>query len=300
VTVTELTVFVSTLAASQLGLVRTDQVPAGDRARLRHLARRGVLEHAAKGVYRVRGAPVSWQQRLTAAAWALGREAVVSHAAASRWHGLEGFADDRVEFTLPRELARRATPGAIVHATEHLPRSDVRRVRGLPVTAPVRTIIDLARAGEALGRLEQAIDSAVELRLVTVDRLVDRVTSIRGPGRWGLAVLDEALLDAGGHTVLERAFLRLVRLAGLSRPRTQVVHREGGRHIARVDFLFPGRDLVVEVSGGRGHSSPAARAKDAARRNELQRLGRQVIEFTYEQVVRRPDEVIATLRAFLQ
>lgn len=298
-TVTELTVFVSTLAASQLGLVRTDQVPAGDRARLRHLARRGVLEHAAKGVYRVRGAPVSWEQRLTAAAWALGREAVVSHAAAARWHGLEGFVDDRVEFTLPRELARRATPGAIVHATEDLPRSDVRRVRGLAVTAPARTIIDLARAGEALGRLERAIDSAVELRLVTVDRLVDRVNSITGPGRWGLAVLDEALLDAGGHTVLERAFLRLVRLAGLPRPRTQVVHRKEGRHVARVDFLFTGRDLVVEVSGGRGHSSPAERAKDAARRNELQRLGRQVIEFTYEQVVRRPDEVIATLRAFL-
>jgi very-short-patch-repair endonuclease len=300
VTVTELTVFVSTLAASQLGLVRTNQVPADERARLRHLARRGVIVHAAKGVYRVRGSPVSWEQRLTAAAWALGREAVVSYVSAARWHGLEGFADDRLEFTLPRAVSRRATPGAIVHATEHMPRADVRRVRGLPVTAPARTILDLARAGESLTRLERAIDSAIELRLVTLDRLVDRVTSIVGPGRWGLAVLDEALLDAGGHTVLERAFLRLVRLAGLPRPRTQVVHRETGRHVARVDFQFPGRDLVVEVSGGRGHSSPAERAKDAVRRNDLQRLGRRVIEFTYEQVVRCPDEVIATLRAFLQ
>jgi very-short-patch-repair endonuclease len=278
VTVTELTFFVSTLAASQLGLVRTEQVAAGDRARLRHLARRGVIVHAAKGVYRVCGAP---------------------HSAAARWHGLEGFADDRVELALPRAVGRRATPGAIVHASRHLPRTDVRRVRGLPVTAPGRTIIDLARAGESPARIERAIDSAIELRLVTLDRLLDRASSIVGPGRWGLAVLDAALLDAGGHSVLERAFLRVVRLAGLPRPQTQVVHREIGRHLARVDFLFPRHGLVVEVSGGRGHSSPAERAKDAARRNDLQRLGRQVIEFTYEQVVRRPAEVVATLRAFL-
>src|SRR5690606_42052459 len=107
------------------------------------------------------------------------------------------------------------------------------------------------------------------------------------------------LLDAGGHTALERLFLRLVRESGLPIPVPQVVHRHDGRHVARVDFLFADHDLVVEVSGGRGHSSPSERAKDARRRNELQRLGRTVLEFTYEQVTRRPDQVIATLTEFL-
>ncbi len=107
------------------------------------------------------------------------------------------------------------------------------------------------------------------------------------------------LLDAGGHTTLERLFLRLVRESGLPIPVPQVVHRHEGRHVARVDFLFADHDLVVEVSGGRGHSSARERAKDARRRNEPQRLGRTVLEFTYEQVTRQPEHVIATLTEFL-
>jgi very-short-patch-repair endonuclease len=57
--------------------------------------------------------------------------------------------------------------------------------------------------------------------------------------------------------------------------------------------------VVVEVSGGRGHSSAADRAKDARRRNELQQLGRVVLEFTYEDVVERPAYVVRTLRTTL-
>ena len=54
--------------------------------------------------------------------------------------------------------------------------------------------------------------------------------------------------------------------------------------------------LIVEVSGRRGHSSDAERAKDAQRRNELQILGYTVLEFTYADIKDRPDYVLATLR----
>jgi very-short-patch-repair endonuclease len=54
--------------------------------------------------------------------------------------------------------------------------------------------------------------------------------------------------------------------------------------------------LIVEVSGRRGHSSDAERAKDAQRRNELQTLGYTVLEFTYTDIKDRPDYVLATLR----
>jgi very-short-patch-repair endonuclease len=55
----------------------------------------------------------------------------------------------------------------------------------------------------------------------------------------------------------------------------------------------------VEVSGRRGHSSDAERAKDAQRRNELQHLGFVVLEFTNRQVRDEPGYVIATLRRHL-
>ena len=80
-------------------------------------------------------------------------------------------------------------------------------------------------------------------------------------------------------------------------PVPQAIHRHDGRHVARVDFLFAAQSLVVEVSGGRGHSSAAERAKDARRRNELQQLGRTVLEFTYEDVTQRPSYVVRALEA---
>ncbi len=90
-----------------------------------------------------------------------------------------------------------------------------------------------------------------------------------------------------------------MRTAGLPRPTCQVVHRRDGRTFARVDFLFDGADVVVEVSGRRGHASDAERARDAQRRNELQDAGRRVFEYTFAQVMREPGVVVATMRARL-
>ena len=112
--------------------------------------------------------------------------------------------------------------------------------------------------------------------------------------------VEEMLTDSGGHTMLERRFLELVREAGLPRPRTQVVFRDGNRHVARVDFLFDGLGVVVEVSGQKGHSAPSDRLRDAQRRNELQDLGYRVFEYTYDEVVKHPAVVRNTLRLRLR
>ena len=74
-----------------------------------------------------------------------------------------------------------------------------------------------------------------------------------------------------------------------------MIHREGGRQIARVDFLFEAAGVVVEVSGRLGHSSPAERAHDAQRRNELQDIGRRVYEYTWEDVTERAGFVRRTM-----
>ena len=122
-----------------------------------------------------------------------------------------------------------------------------------------------------------------------------RLQTLRGSGRWGCRLIDRLVEDSGGHSMLERRFLELVRHARLPRPRTQVVHRRGGRHVARVDFLFDEVGVVVEVSGRLGHSSPRERARDAQRRNELQELGRKVYEYTWEDVTEQAAMVRRTL-----
>ena len=72
--------------------------------------------------------------------------------------------------------------------------------------------------------------------------------------------------------------------------------RDGQQRVARVDFLFADAGVIVEVSGRVGHSSPAERARDARRRNELQDIGLVVYEFTRTQVFERPACVVSAMR----
>lgn len=260
---------------------------------------RGSLVLVVPGVWRVAGAPVTWEQQLTAGLEWLGPVAVVSGLAVAALSGYDGFPPGPVEFTVPRSARWRAGP-FIVHTTVKLELIDRAMVRGYPVTSAARTIIDLAGRDITAARLADAIDSATRGGLVTAAFLSTRMAALR-PGRpRGIRRLDELVLDAGGHSYLERRFLRLVRESGLPRPRCQVVHRRDGKTVARVDFDFVPSTVVVEVSGRRGHVSDSDRDKDTRRRNELQRQGRRVLEFTTAHVLDDPEYVVRTLRENLE
>ncbi len=291
---------VARFAAPQHGAVSTAQLTAqGIRwRRWNRLAQEGWLTAAAPGVLVVAGSPATWERSLWVAVLALGPDARVSHRSAAALHGLDRSARDTVEVTVPREQrgrGRSVPDGVVVHTTAHLGRIDSVRVRELRVTSATRTIIDLARCGVPRAVIEASIDSAVRLGLSSPIVLERRVQELRGRGRWGCRLLDDLLVDSGGHTMLERRFLTLVRRAGLPRPRTQVVHRRGTRTVARVDFCYDEYDLVIEVTGRHGHSSPAERAIDAQRRNELQELGRTVYEYTWHHVTDEQAYVARTL-----
>ena len=287
---------VTALAATQHGVLsRAQLIELGiPRRRWRRGIEEGWLSVAGRGVYAVAGSPESLTRRLWLGLLVLGPTAVVSHEAAAWLHRFDRCVDDRAEFTVPR-ARRSAGVGLIVHSTRSLPAIDRTRVDGLACTSATRTILDLAATGITTGRLEAAIDSAVRSGATSAVVLERRLQQRRGPGQAGTALLERVLPDSGGHSPLERRFLTLMRTAGLPRPRPQVVHRRDGRTFARVDFLFE-PDVVVEVSGRRGHASDAERAKDAQRRNELQDAGRRVFEYTAQQVFEQPDHVVETMR----
>jgi very-short-patch-repair endonuclease len=294
------------IAARNDGLVDECQlrsvgvVGPGDRRVLARLVREGRLVKAAPQVWQVEGAPPTWCQRLRIGLIALGERACVSHDAAAQLHRFDRTPSDRVEFTVPRP-AKRPPAGSAVHSTRYLPPIDVVRVDGLRTTSATRTVIDLARARVSEERLAAAIDSAVRTGSSSPATLQRRLAALRGPGRWGCRRIDELLAGSGGHTMLERLFLELMREARLPRPDPQVVFRDdSGTTIARVDFLYPAWSIVVEVTGRLGHSTPSERAKDAQRRNELQDIGLRVHEYTWEDVTRRPEYVKESMTARLR
>ena len=291
---------VATVAASQHGALSVSQArELGLRRKAMYRAiELGLLTRVHSGVLVIAGAPDTWMRRLQIGLLALGGDGWISHRSAARLHGLDRFRGDDLDFTVLR--GRRGARGVRrLHTTDNVGPLDVVMVNGLRCTSATRTIIDLAYIGTPESQLGPAIDSAVRLGLSAPTALARRLSQLRGRGRRGARRLDALLLDSGGETVLERAFLRLMRQAGLPRPATQVVRRRGGEHVARVDFLFESYRIVVEVSGQHGHASPTERARDAQRRNELIDLGYRTYEYTWSDVNGRPDHVVATMRTRL-
>ena len=286
------------LAASQEGLVSIEQLAdlGMSTDQRKRLAKNGWIRRVAPGVWAMAGSPTTHRQALRSGLLALGSDACVAFETAAALHDLDRSDPTAVEFLVPRD-GRRCESHFVVHHSWFIKRIDVITIQGFRCTSATRTILDLALARKKRIRIEAAIDSAVRLGLSSPQVLAQRLTTLRGSGRWGCRTIDRLLEDSGGHSLLERKFLALVRRAGLPRPLTQVIYRKGDRHVARVDFLFEKQRVVVEVSGGRGHSSPTERARDAQRRNELQDLGLRVYEFTWEQVTQHEAQVRDSLRA---
>lgn len=308
------------LAAHQEGVFSLAQARrlGFDRHAIDWRRRSGRWPLARRGVVRLPGAPPTWHSEVLAGWLVLGDRGAVARQSAAVLLGLEGVAvPGTPSFVVPRgslavvggvrlHVTRALEPIDVVTVRRELPpaaRSDrhlrtAGLVRHLRVTSAARTIIDLAPLVDDRA-LAALVDSACASGRSSPAFLARRLAALRVPGRAGTAKVEDALVDAGGHSVLERRFLRAVRLAGLPRPRCQAVHWSGGRFLARVDADFDPIPLVVEVAGRRGHSSDADRAKDAHRRNELQALGVTVLEYTYRRVVGDPEGVAAEVAAHL-
>src|SRR5438128_3617567 len=182
------------LAARQWGVFGRQQVlEAG--LPVQALDRRlqsGAWQRVHPRVYRMRGAPVSWQQRLMAAQLWAGESAAISHRAAGALWELDGFEPGIVELTV---LGRRcpAPAGIILHHTRELGRSDAGLLGPLRVTGIARTLMDLGAVVEDPALVEAALESALRRDPELLDRLIDRLDAFGGRGRRGAGVAREIL-----------------------------------------------------------------------------------------------------------
>jgi very-short-patch-repair endonuclease len=192
--------------------------------------------------------------------------------------------------------------GAMIHRSEHVDPIDREELDGVPVTSPVRTVIDLARHA-SYAQLDSALEHVMSNGLAVEALLHRRIAALRSRGRYGipllLKVLERRELTSGGESWLEREYLRLLRQASLPRPDTQVVLARTKDHAVRVDCYFPGTNVVVELLGYRFHRTKSQMNRDAARHNALISAGQAVYQFTYDQVTADPADVIDQTRLAL-
>jgi very-short-patch-repair endonuclease len=100
-------------------------------------------------------------------------------------------------------------------------------------------------------------------------------------------------------SILETAFLRVIRGAGLPEPRKQWPVKRGGRVVAIVDFAYPEQRLAIEIDGHRFHSGRRERLRDLARQNEIVACGYDVLRFTSTDIEERADEMCARVAIML-
>jgi hypothetical protein len=144
---------IARIAEDQWGLITRRQAEGAgvSQATLQRLAKTGILDRVAHGVYRLTGAPQPDHLDLRAAwlqlapevpAWERTPEqGVVSHRSAAALYGLGHLPADRHEFTLPERRQSRRSDVRLHHRAVRP--GDWIVLHGMPVTRPSRIAADL-------------------------------------------------------------------------------------------------------------------------------------------------------------
>ena len=148
----------------------------------------------ARGLYRLRDYPHETHEEIVAAWLRQAPDAVVSHESALALLGLSDVIADAVHLTVPRIRRRLVNqPGVVIHTTTRpLAEADVVSRKGVRVTGPERTIVDVAEVGVAPDQVVAAVHSALDRSLTTSSRLRD---AARTRGRRVQRLIDQALTD---------------------------------------------------------------------------------------------------------
>lgn len=194
----------------------------------------------------------------------------------------------------------RGREGISVHRCGTATPLDVTTRKGIPCANVARTLVDLA--GIVSRRtLQRACEQAEVLELFdlrAIEEVLERNRRRRGSRRLR-GVLAEVSPDAGVfRSELERRFLALCRRYHLPAPSINVWVSLADDGL-QVDFLWAEQRLVAETDGQRFHRTRQAFERDRRRDQLLTAAGYRVVRFTWRQVIDRPREVGATLRALL-
>lgn len=263
---------------------------------IRWQVRVGRWKRIRPGVFVVTGSPSTWLQDLKALSLWLGDGFALSHTTAAALYGFARFREGPLEATVARRV--RAPPQVVLHQGE-VGWRELEAVKGLRVTSPTRTLLDLA-AVVSPEDLRASCDEALRRRLTTLARLeqaVERTSS------WGVIALRKLVHEyAGGEapteSELEARALDFLDAHDFPRPTKQRCIRVGGKR-RRLDLTFEAQKVVVEVDGYATHSGLKEFEDDRRRNNSLLVKGFRVLHWTHRALRDEPGRLANELRALL-
>ena len=282
--------------------------------RLRSLIRSGELVRMRQGVYatkraadwagadpvRAHALKVLATMATAGGAAAAGGNAVASYHSAALLHRLSLLTSppaDTVTLTLPSAKKwNRAQPGDVVFHASDLPKEHVTRLYNVPVTTVARTVADLARTLPFMDAVVVA-DSALNQEKTSKPEILQVLKNSKGwPGvRHARRALEFA--DERAESPLESAARVVFAEAGLDPPELQVtIHGERAQFAARVDFLWRAQKVIAEADGLVKYNDRKDLLDERERDHQLREAGYIAVHFTWRELFRTPEEVIARLR----
>jgi very-short-patch-repair endonuclease len=280
------------LAGRQHGIVTRRQLLAlgfSSRA-VEHRRATGRLHLVGRGVYAVGWPTLDRRRRWIAAVLACGEDAALSHRSAAALLGIGIEVQGRIDVSVRRRSELRR-PGLLIRGRPSLKAEEIGLSDGIPVTSPVRTLIDLTTELDIVA-VERAVNDADKRDLIDPEQLNFALDSYMGePGVRPLRRLLDKLTFRLSDSDLEIYFRHIVVRARLPIPLSkQRVNR------FEVDFFWPDLRLVVETDGLRYHRTPTAQVRDARRDRAHVMAGMTPLRFTHYEVRYEPQQVAKALR----
>ena len=264
-----------------------------DRKALTRFVESGALLRLFTGVYVDAHVDLTEEVRLNAVRLALSEDMVLCDRTAAWVWGVDAFGFAELDGEMPLECYtprhRRATGrDGCDGGSRDLRPEDWCTVRGVRVTTPVRTAVDLACnlwAREALAAMD-ALARGHGFTAYDLARLLPRYFRRRGVVQARRLV---RLVDPRAESAAESWTREVIDLNGLPMPELQHWVLVDGEPRYRLDHAYVRAKIGVEYDGQEFHTSPADRQRDADRRAWLRANGWYVIVLTKDSF--RPDAI---------
>jgi very-short-patch-repair endonuclease len=221
-----------------------------------------------------------------------GRGVVAGYAAAELLGASSGAPDSPVDVLAE---GHHRWPGIRVRR-ECVDKDEIQLIGGTPVTTAGRAAYDLARWAPTLAERVAAVDALAFRRGVTpADVVVLRHRHLGAHGGGDVAEV-LALVDPRAESPMESRVRVALVLGGLPPEVQYPVVVRGHRY--RLDLAYPHHRVAVEYDGVDHRGQRRAR-RDLIREAALTGAGWRVLRFDADEVLFRPDRLVATVRTEL-
>jgi predicted transcriptional regulator of viral defense system len=171
------------IASGQAGYITNDQAAEAGYSLplLQFYIRRGRLERVGRGILRLVHFPVGEHEDLVPLWLWSGRQGVFSHETALMLHNLSDALPAKRHMTVPSSWSKRRLrlpPGLVLHQAD-LPKAAIAWRGPIPITTPLRTVLDSAAAHVADDLVKQAVRQGIRRGLFERAEVEPAVRKIR-------------------------------------------------------------------------------------------------------------------------